>query len=98
MTSDVWLTKVGNSVELRLEGVEVSRADDDTLTLAIGTRGVVLHATRGVALFAPSFAAGGTIANRLENRIQYLEVESYAVNESTVPTVVDAAVAHLQSL
>lgn len=97
MDSDTWLRSVERTVRAELEHVELSWPDDDTLTLMLGTRGVVLHVTGGVALLAPSFAAGGTIASRLKDRVQHLDPLPYAVTEGTIVHASDAVVAHLRS-
>jgi hypothetical protein len=96
MDANAWLEAVEHAVFEQMEDSEVSRADDDTLTLALGTRGVVLHTARGIVLLAPSFAAGGTIASRLESRVQHLEPMSFALSDGTVSTAASEIVAHLR--
>jgi hypothetical protein len=96
MKAREWLGLTEGAVHARLPEVEISRPDDDMLTLALGTRGVVLHDSGGVALLAPSFAAGGTIGSRLKDRVQHLEMTSYAMTEATVGPAADAVVGHLR--
>jgi hypothetical protein len=96
MDANGWLAAVERAVCSQLEGVDASRADEETLTLAVGTRGVVLHTSRGVALLAPSFAAGGTIASRLTSRVQHLDPTSYALGDGTVSAAAEAVIAHLR--
>jgi hypothetical protein len=91
-----WLGLTEDAVRARLPEVEISRPDDDMLTLALGTRGVVLHATGNVVILAPSFAAGGTIGSRLKDRVQHLEMTSYALTDKTVVPAADVVVGHLR--
>jgi hypothetical protein len=97
MQADEWLRLVEGVVRTQMPDVDVSRPDDDMLTLALGTRGVVLHATGNTIILAPSFAAGGTIGSRLKDRVQHLEMTSYAITHGTVASAADTVVGHLRS-
>lgn len=96
MDTAEWLGLVEGAVRTRLPDVDISRPDDDMLTLALGVRGVVLHATGKTIILAPTFAAGGKIASRLTDRVQHLEMTPYAMTAGTVLPVVDAVVGHLR--
>jgi len=96
MDTSEWLGLVEDAVRASLPDAEVSRPDDDMLTLALGVRGVVLHATGKTIILAPNFAAGGKIASRLADRVQHLEMTPYAITDATVPQVVNAVVGHLR--
>jgi len=96
MKAAEWLGLVEDAVRAHLPDGEVSRPDDDMLTIAVGTRGVVLHATGNTVILAPSFAAGGTIGSRLKDHVQHLEMTSYAVTDKTVVSAADAVVGHLR--
>jgi hypothetical protein len=96
MDSATWLESVKRIVSAELEDVELSWADDATLTLMLGTRGVVVHLVAGAAFLAPSFAAGGTIASRLKDRVQHLDPLSYTVSERTIAPASDSILAHLR--
>jgi hypothetical protein len=96
MPPDTWLRAVEATVRESLPDVVSSWPDDDMLTLALGTRAVVLQVMGNTVIFAPSFAAGGTIGSRLADRVQHLEITSYANSATTVAGAGDAAVAHLR--
>jgi hypothetical protein len=96
MDAGEWLGLIAGAVRAHLSEVEISRPDDDMLTLALGTRGVVLRAVGATVILAPSFAAGGTIGSRLADRVQHLEMTSYAMSKDTIVPVADAVVGHLR--
>lgn len=93
-----WLGLVEGVVRAQLPLADVSRPDDDMLTIALGNRGVVLHATGNTVILAPSFAAGGTIGSRLKDRVQHLEMTSYAMTDKTVEPAANAVVGHLRQV
>jgi hypothetical protein len=95
MNAPAWLTLIEKGVRAALPGVEISRPDDDLLTLSLGTRSAVLHVVGDVAILAPSFAAGGTIGSRLQDRVQHLEMTSYALTPEAGSVAVSLAVGHL---
>lgn len=84
MDAPAWLSLIRDAVCAALHDVEISRPEDDLLTLSLGTRSVVIHVVGDVAILAPSFAAGGTIGSRLENRVQHMEMTSYALTPESV--------------
>jgi hypothetical protein len=45
---------------------------------------------------APTFAAGGTIASRLESRVQHLDILTFVISEATIDVAVEAVLAHLR--
>jgi hypothetical protein len=96
MQPNPWLRDVERVVCATLPNVEISRPDDGMLTLALGTRAVVLQVAGDTVIFAPSFAAGGTIGSRLADRVQHLEMTSYAHAPEAVTAAAGAVVAHLQ--
>jgi hypothetical protein len=96
MDGKEWLDEVQRRILDRALGADVSRPDLATLTLAIGVRAIVLHDAGDVILFSPSFAAGGSIGSRLQDRIQYLDITRYGIDEVTVDVAVDAFLAHLR--
>jgi hypothetical protein len=96
MDSGGWLHLVERMVRAELEQVELSWVDDDTLTLALGTRGIVLHVASGTAFMAPSLAAGTTIASRLQNRVQHFDAAAFSLDETSSVAASAAIVAHLR--
>jgi hypothetical protein len=96
MRSSEWLREVQTRVRLALPDVETSQADDETIGITRGLRTIVLHAAGEQVLLAPSFAAGGTIGSRLQDRVQHLEIEQYRISEATIDVAVDAVCAHLR--
>jgi hypothetical protein len=91
-----WLDELGDRVAEYLAGVELSRPDPDTLSLARGAHGVVVHTSGGSAWLSPSVATGTTMASRLEDRVRHLDIQQYAVNQVTVEVAVEAVLAHLR--
>lgn len=96
MNSDTWLRSVERIVCAQLEHVKMFWADDDTLTLALHTRGIVLHVTRGVAFMAPSFVVPGPNTCGLQDRVQHLDPAEYAIEANTVLSAYDAIITHLR--
>jgi len=68
----------------RLDEVAVSHPDSETLGLSIGLRTVVIHTDDGQAWLAPSFAVGGTLGSRLQDRVRDLDIQQYGINGATV--------------
>lgn len=97
MDAAEWLRLVEDAVHASLPNVEISRPDDDMLTLALGARGVVLQVSGNVALLAPSFAAGGTIGSRLQDRVQHLERTSYGLTREAASAAASAVLGHLHA-
>jgi hypothetical protein len=97
MTGTDWLRLVEAAVQARIPDVEVTRADEATMSVSRGLRVVVAHVVGDVAIIAPSFAAGGSIASRLESRVQHLDVQSYGLSETAADAAADAVIAHLRS-
>jgi hypothetical protein len=91
-----WLDELGRRAADRLAGIEIFRASADTLSMALGTRAVTAHDDGDVIWLAPSFAAGGTLGSRLQDRVQHLEIQQYGINEATISVAVDAVLAHLR--
>jgi hypothetical protein len=91
-----WLDELGDRVAEHLAGVELSRPDPDTLSLARGARGVVVHTSGASAWLSRSVATGTTMASRLEDRVRHLDIQQYAVNEATVEVAAEAVLAHLR--
>jgi hypothetical protein len=75
--------------------VEATRTDDETMSLSRGLRVVVVHVVGDVAIVAPSFAAGGTIASRLASRVQHLEPTSFGLHPEGADAAAISVVAHL---
>jgi hypothetical protein len=92
-----WLDEVARAVLEWNADVEVSRPEPETLGVSIGLRTVVIHTSGSQAWLAPSFAAGGTIGSRLQDRVQHQDIQQYGVNEATIEVAVDAVIAHLRS-
>jgi hypothetical protein len=97
MDSATWLGLIEGAVHAALPHVDVSRSDDDLLTLSLGTRSAVVHVVDDVAILAPSFAAGGTIGSRLQDHVQHLEMTSYALTPDAASAAASIAVGHLRS-
>jgi len=97
MSGTDWLDELARRVLSRLSSVEQFRADPKTLSLALATRGVTAHDAGDVIWIAPSFAAGGTIGSRLQDRVQHLDIQQYGINERTVDDAAHAVVAHLKA-
>jgi hypothetical protein len=91
-----WLDELGRRVSEQIGDVETFRASSDTLTLALGNRGVTAHDAGDVVWLAPSFAAGGTLASRLQDKVQHLDIQQYGIREATIDVAVDAVLAHLK--
>ena len=96
MNGTEWLDELARRVVEQLDNVETYRVDPDTLTLALGSRGVTAHDAGDLVWLAPSFAAGGTIGSRLQDRVQHLDIQQYGINEATVDVAVDAVLSHLR--
>jgi hypothetical protein len=94
MTSTAWRQKVEMIVKAALPAVTVSAADEKTFSFALGLRMVVVSLMKDTALLAPSFAAGGTIASRLESRVQHLDVSPYSFDEDAAEAAAEAIVSH----
>jgi hypothetical protein len=90
------LDELGRRISEQLAEVEIFRTSSDTLTLALGSRGVTAHDAGDVVWLAPSFAAGGTLASRLQDKVQYLDIEQHGIRGATIDAAVDAVVAHLK--
>lgn len=95
MDGPVWLSEVAQRASERNSDVEVSRPDEETLGLSRALRTVVIHVNGTQAWFAPSFVAGGTLRSRLQDRVQHLDIQYYAVSDATVYVVVEAVLTHL---
>jgi len=91
-----WLDAVGALIAQRAPEVEVSRPDDDTLGLALGLRGVVIHAARRFGFLTGSVAAGRTIASRLQESVTHSDAQRFSVEPATIEAVVSSALRHLQ--
>lgn len=91
-----WLDELVKRVNEKLPGVELFRADAKTMSLALGNRVVTVLDTGTVALLAPSFTAGGSIASRLAERVQHMEPSSYDIGPATVEAAAAAVIAHLK--
>jgi hypothetical protein len=91
-----WLDEVSVRVHERFAEAESSRPESDTLTLAHGLRCVVLYANGAEALLSPSISLGATIASRLQDRVQHLQIQQYGINDATVEVAADAVVEHLR--
>jgi hypothetical protein len=96
MKASEWLDELANRVAEQLAEVEVFRASSDTLTLALGPRGITAHDDGDMMWIAPTFAAGGSIASRLESRVQHLDILTFGISEATVDVAVDSVVGHLR--
>lgn len=96
MDAAAWLSLIDDAVRAALPNVEISRPDYDLLTFSLGTRSVVLHVVDDIGILAPSFAAGGTIGSRLQDRVQHLEMQSYATNDASARPAADAVLGHLR--
>jgi len=96
MDAPAWLTLIERSVRAALASVEISRPDDDLLTLNLGTRTVMLHVVGDVGILAPSFAAGGTIGSQLQDRVQHLEMTPYALTPEAASAAAAATLGHLR--
>lgn len=96
MTGIEWLNEIHARVVQRFADLQASRPEPETLGLSRGLRTVVIHVDGRQAWLAPSFAAGGTLGSRLQDRVQHLDIQQYAVAEATVDVARDAAVAHLK--
>jgi RecA/RadA recombinase len=59
MQAGEWISAVELAVRAQLEGIEVSHADEVTLTFGLGKRGIVLHAVKNVALLDPPSSRAG---------------------------------------
>ena len=97
MTVHDWLDHVGTRVGARVADVQISRPDDDSLGLSRGLRAVQLQGDGDRIFVGPSIASGGTLASRLQDRVQQLEFQQYGVEEATVEVAVDAIVTHLRN-
>jgi len=84
-------------VRATLPDVQISRPDEDLLTVNLGTRTIVVHVVDDVAILAPSFAAGGTIGSRPQDRVQHLEMTSYGLTPEAAGAAAAAALEHLRS-
>jgi len=91
-----WLDAIGALIAQRAPAVEVSRPDDDTLGLALGLRGVVIHTTGRFGFLTGSVAAGRTIASRLQESVTHSDAQSFSVEPATVEAVVSSALRHLE--
>ena len=96
MTGPEWLDELKARVTVKLPEVEAFRTDPKTLSLAVGTRGVTAHVDGAVVWIAPTFAAGGTLASRLVDRVQHLDPTLYGPDEAGLANAVSAATAHLK--
>jgi len=96
MKASGWLDELARRVAEQLAEVEVFRAWPDTLTLALRTRGITAHDDGDMMWIASTFASGGSIASRLESRVQHLDILTFGINEATVEVAVDAVVGHLR--
>ncbi len=91
-----WLDAVGALIAQRVPEVEVSRPDDDTLGLALGLRGVVIHTTGRFGFLTGSVATGRTIASRLQESVTHSDAQCFSVEPATVEAVVSSALRHLE--
>ena len=95
MQAAAWLDLLAARVAQDDPTVEITRAEAGMLTLSRGVHDVLLHDAGDVVLLTPSSATGGTIASRLKHRVQFFDVQSFGVNESTLAPAASAALAHL---
>jgi hypothetical protein len=96
MTSDGWLDLVERLVRERLEFVEFSSFDGKTATFALAHRGAVVFFSDDVAVVRPNLAGGGTIASRLQDKVQHMDGWSFALNEVDAVAAADAIARHLR--
>ena len=75
-----WLDAIGALIAERAPEVEVSRPDDDTLGLALGLRGLVIHTSGRFGFLTASLAAGRTIASRLSGIVIYGDPLKFVAN------------------
>ena len=97
MRGSDWLDELGRRVGQRLQDVEQCRLDEDTLTLALGTRGLTAHDAGDAVWLSPSFSTGGTIGGRLQDHVQHLEITRCGIDDATIDVAVDAILSHLCS-
>jgi len=92
-----WLDAIGTRIAERAPEVEISRPDDDTLGLALGLRGVVIHTTGRFGFLTGSVAAGRTIASRLQESVTHSDAQRFSVEPATVEAAASSALRHLES-
>jgi GGDEF domain-containing protein len=91
-----WLREVAAIVEAAFTDLDVSWPDDDTVGLSRGLRTVVAHVGGEQVFVAPSFASGGTLASRLQDRVQHLHIQQFRLSDPTIEVAADAISAHLR--
>jgi hypothetical protein len=92
-----WFDELAKKVLKELPGVEEFRPDPKTMSLALGSRVAIVFDTGANALVAQSFTAGGTLASRLQERVQHIDPLSYDIFEATVESAASAIIAHLRA-
>ena len=90
-----WLDALATRVGDLRPDITMSRPEEQTLTLALGVRGVLVHTSGGGAFVTGSIAAGNTIASRIGKRVTHLDASRFALEPSTIERAVDEIVAHL---
>ena len=76
--------------------LDVMQADDMTMSFTSDRRVAIVHVAGDVAIVVPSFSADGTVASRLENRVQHLKPTSFGPHPEGAAAAAEIVAAHLR--
>jgi len=97
MTGEVWLGQLERAVRGRVDDVEISRPDRETMTFGLGMKDVAVHLSRdGKVVVLPSIAARDSLSGmRMEDDVEDLPFATYDLEGSTVLAAADLIAEHL---